>query len=302
MDFSDPSNNFGLLVPAFAVFVAGIAALRRSGKKDGNGVAAPPTMAAPAPAVAPIAPALVAAGSDVTDATPAVVVVPPLAPTFVGSWTNALTCMDMIIAVFTRTIVGSFLETTAIVAVPGPTVRIRAITHFNAKTMPPRAMCDYIRHIWDTCRTKGERALASGPPNIVAFRKRIVRLFHNITQNDRRFVGRGEHASRQLDTYPVSGRCHTIARINPTAAKNSDKYHEVFGVRTDTEWFMHLLAMYYRLCTMRGLTEVQARYVAAVNAIDALAVAYGFQPGSGVPGAAPEDLGFTLPVALPRAP
>ena len=129
---------------------------------------------------------------------------------------------------------------------------------------------------------------------------RLRKVLKIIAVTDTRWAGRGVIPTQFLRG-PLRVSEIKVDRRISRAAKNNDTYHEVGNVRSDTKRVVDFFVGMQWLLMEYGVSLPQATYVAAASAIDVLCVSGGIDPGVGVPGLMPEDVGFVLPASLPGA-
>ena len=274
----------------------------------GNGptqVTPPPGAPAIMPMPAPVPPALAVVPPPPPPAPPAPMANPPalalpVPAIVVVTWMMALAnCGHIFLALNVAAL------DVAPLVVPMPNAvryRIRGMRNRQLRTMSDLQMSTYIRRIWDGARSVGGSRRVD--PNFnngeaeAMIRTRLRKIFLNVAPDDTRFADRGVHDSSVL-SYPVSTREYVIPRINAASAKQNDKYLEVFGIRSDTQWVVDHYVLWWTLAYRYGCNVEQAKYLAASKTLDCIFVYYGLDPQVGVVGITPEDIGFTVPNGFP---
>ena len=137
--------------------------------------------------------------------------------------------------------------------------------------------------------------------NVEYIRDRARRLTDGpglVPTNDNRWADLVMNA-RVINGVPFRMTQYTATRNFAAGAKQTDDYFVFDNVASDTRWVMDFCGFFMQLSLRYGATLEQARYIAAVAAINAIAVSYGVDPNDGGHGAIPGAHGFVEPHRFP---
>ena len=165
-----------------------------------------------------------------------------------------------------------------------------------------------IATIWDQCRSKGcgvrHRGLARDTPwSLQAAHQfaasRVTKVLSFMSASDNRWADLAMNA-RVHGAAPLRVTQHTAPRAFAFSAKQSDDCFVFDNVSSDTFWVTTFCGLFMQLGMRFGATLEQARCVAAVAAIDAVAVSCGVDPNDGDHGVLPSAHGFAEPWNFPN--
>ena len=227
------------------------------------------------------------------------------------SWATVVGVWDRLLVQVVMELQVTALELAPLVVVAGEHYRVRiklpSGTNLRASDTD-HEVWNKIATIWDQCRSKGcgvrHRGLARDTPWSLqaAYQfaaSRLTKVLSFMSANDNRWADLAMNA-RVHGAAPLRMTQCTAPRAFAFSAKQSDDYFVFDNVSSDTFWVTAFYGLFMQLGMRFGATLEQARYVAAVAAIDAVAVSYGVDPNDGDHGVLPSDHGFTEPWNFPN--
>ena len=237
---------------------------------------------------------------DSNEANPVPAQAPPI-NVVLASFMSALGYFDSLLAFMQE----PPLNVSVLVASPSGVVRRGPRGHKDLRIngMSDHALYIALTRLWAGVRRKGEYQLGRADFTIAgaieSVRSRVERVLSVIREDSQMWVGRaGIHTV--FKDYPFVGREYTVSRFGVHGNKPSDTYCESAGVISDTIW-VHQVFLIAKVLSMRyGANHCQSTYIGVSVAIDAVCVAYGLDPRTGVVGITAEDLGITVPTEIPQ--
>ena len=285
-----------------AVSVAGSSITGSAGAPAvGAQLVVPPVPAVAVPAVA--APAVVPPVAPPAAAAPVVVVVPPAAPgagPVIVDYASAVAGRaDMIMAVANRALDEGPLVPLRLGVQP----RLRSLVGRDWSNMPDGRLIGELERMWRISRNIGSHVGAGDGFVLGGVRgkvhARMVRVCKVFAPTASFWAGRPPYRSYVDDAYVRRTVVSILPRQNANSAKVTDTYMVSGNIKGDTRWAFDLLCIVELLCTRRGASVVQGRYIAAAMLIQVLSVMAGANPGLAGLNLAPENFGFVVPATLP---
>ena len=226
-------------------------------------------------------------------------------------WAILVVVLTQLLNTVERELRTNALDMSPLIVVTGTAYRSRIRPGINTKLRASDTdseIWDKIREVWAQCRSKGcgvraRNSLANNVPWTLGLAyeytaARLAKVLTFMSVNDNRWADLVMNA-RVINGVPFRMTQYTATRNFATGPKQTDDYFVFDNVASDTRWVMDFYGFFMQLSSRYGATLEQARYIAAVAAINAIAVSYGVDPNDGGHGAIPGNHGFVEPHRFP---